>query len=166
MALTISTQSDHVHLLNTVSTALSKSTSVFALGGSIDLNANSSDNQGSIVIRWDSGEWNTGRKVSFPLAGDAASSLAFEKLLNDSQRATFGAGSEEVLDDDYRKAGKMDATQFCTDFNIAEHEIINTVAQVLVHAGEKYGGSGVSAELDKLNVSSPPNWTKPTLISG
>jgi hypothetical protein len=92
MALTMSTQPDHVHLLNAVSTALSESIGVFALGGSIDLNANSSDNQGSIVIRWDSGEWNAGHKISFPLADDDTSSLTFEKLLNDCQRATFGTG--------------------------------------------------------------------------
>jgi len=145
----MSTQPDHVHLLNTVSTALSKSIGVFALGGSIDLNANSSDNQGSVVIRWDSGEWNAGHKVSFPLGDDAASSPAFEKLLNDCHRA--GRGSE---DEDHQNAGKMDAMQFCTDFNVSGHEIMNTVAQALMNAGED-DRSGVRAELDKLNVSKP-----------
>lgn len=40
------------------------------------------------------------------------------QLLQDCQPATFGKGKEEVFDEEHRKAGKMDVTDFCTNFNL------------------------------------------------
>jgi hypothetical protein len=178
MVSVMSAQPDAPHILDEVGKALSASISVFAIGGNIDLTANGAANPGSIAIRWDSGEWDAGHKVSFPLVDDAAPSRAFEKLLKDCQPATFGKGREEVLDEEYRKAGKMDRSKFSCDFDLAEHEIINTVTQALMkNADGDADDDGddessnedddvdvddncncVRAELYTLNVSSPIKW--------
>ncbi|KAF2184518.1 hypothetical protein K469DRAFT_688537 [Zopfia rhizophila CBS 207.26] len=106
-------QSNAEVLLQDVFTSLSRHASkdVFAIGGKIDPKASqtlSTVDQGQIVIRWDSGEWKRGCKVSLP-------------------PATYGKGKEEVLDEEYRKAGKMDVTEFCTNFNLAQHGIIESI---------------------------------------
>lgn len=148
-------QDDHVSLFQDVSKALlsDASNNVFAIGGRIDLTDATSSNRDPIAIRWDSGE-GQGRKVSLPVGNDAITEAAFQQLVEDCQPATFGKGGEDVLDESYRKAGKMDVTHFCTDFSLAEHGIIDTIVQALLQ-GEARGGkcNGVRAELYKLNVS-------------
>lgn len=145
-------RSDAGDLLEEVYYALHrrKTKDVFAIGGTIDLNQTII----SVVIRWDSGVKGSSFKVSLPVGSDAASSNAFHQMLKDCQPATFGKGSEEVLDEAYRKAGKLDVTEFCTDFNLANHAVMNTVTQALVCSalvGDEL--NGVRAELYKLNVS-------------
>jgi hypothetical protein len=119
--------------------------SIFAIGGEIK----PGDVQRPVTIRWDSG------KVALPLTDDKMSQTAFDQLLNACQPATFGRGNEDVLDVEYRKAGKMDNTDFCTDFNLAEYEIVSTVIQALVQS-EVTTMSGVIASLYGLNVSPSP----------
>ena len=144
-------------LLNTVSHALADQAdqSVFALGGKIDFGtvtkALSNPSETShIVIRWDSGNTNHCRKVSLPVVeNDADSQAAFAKLLEDSEPATYGVGSEAVLDETYRKAGKMNAARFSTNFNPYEHGVIDAIAQALTHGDHR----GIRAELYNLNVS-------------
>lgn len=148
-------QSNPRDLLENVAAALGRHASkdVFAIGGKISLS--------SVVLRWDSGKMGQGRKVSLPLGEDTAASGAFQQLLDDCQPATFGKGKEDVLDEDYRKASKMDVSQFCTDFTLAEHGVIDTVTQALVQGApvsDKY--NGVRAELYKLNVGLPPKHEK------
>ncbi|KAF1817255.1 hypothetical protein P152DRAFT_407734 [Eremomyces bilateralis CBS 781.70] len=157
-------QPDAFDLLQVVSTALRRHASkdVFAIGGKIDvetLQTTSSVNQGPIVIRWDSRKGGQGRKVSLPVPGDEMSSRDFQQLLMDCQPATFGKGNAEVLDEEYRKAGKMDVTEFCTNFNLARHGIVDTVTQALVHSAfeEEVERNGVRAELYKLNIYSGPS---------
>jgi hypothetical protein len=103
----------------------------------------------------DSGTWYQGRSVSPPEDEDAdIGPAAFCMLLQDCQPATFGKGAEEVFDEKYRKVGKMDATTFCTSFNLAEHEIIDTVTQALAQVGtDSDNHNGIKAELYMLNVS-------------
>lgn len=146
-------------LLKTVSDALADQAgkSVFALGGKIDLDmitkvlSNASEIS-PIVVRWDSGEINHCCKVSLPVVEtDTASQGAFAKFLEDLEPATYGVGSEAVFDETYRKAGKMNATRFSTNFNPYEHGVIDAIAQALTHGDHR----GIRAELYNLNVS----WT-------
>jgi hypothetical protein len=59
-----------------------------------------------------------------------------------------------VLDEEYRKAGKMDTSQFCTSFNLAEYPNMETVTQALVKSAFRdKKRKVVTAELYKLNVS-------------
>ncbi|KAK3370022.1 hypothetical protein B0H63DRAFT_421762 [Podospora didyma] len=113
-------------------------------------------NQDPVVVRWDSGkpEANQTLRANLPVADEQASQDAFAQLLAACQPATFGKGGEKVLEESYRKAGKMDASQFSTNFNPYEHGIIDTLAQALVR-GEYY--PGIRAELYNLNIYSGPS---------
>lgn len=71
--------------------------------------------------------------------------------MKDCEPATFGQGKKEVFDEQYRKAGKLDASKFCTSFNPYEHGVMDIVTQALVHT--KY--HGIRAELYNLNVRFP-----------
>jgi hypothetical protein len=154
-------EADWAVLLQEVSSALHSDASknVFAIGGSIDLSASPSSstgtaNQAPVTIRWDSGD-DRGRKVSLPVVDNDPKSLSdFHRLLGDCKPATFGRGNEDVMDETYRKAGKMDATEFCTNFNYADHGILDTVVQALVPNVSGNENNGLRAELYKLNVSS------------
>lgn len=135
---------------------------LFAVGGTIPLNP-----ERPVVIRWDdvdipscdddADELGVVNKCTLPLPDgvdfDSWEYHCFNKLVRDCQPATFGKGNEDVLDEEYRKAGQMGERRFCTSFNLGETGILETVTQVLVQ-GTWFGG--VSAELYKLNVSTPP----------
>lgn len=147
---------DPAHLLSNVYSALKHhaSNDVFAIGGAIDLDPS----EEPLTIRWESSKWRHGCKVSLPLKDDRASQHAFQQLLNDCQLATFGRGKEEVLDTEYRKAGKMDVSNFCTNFDLAAYHIMYTLTQALVqsmHLDKKNEVlNGVIARLYSLNVCS------------
>lgn len=106
-----------------------------------------------ITIRWDSSVApNVSHKVMFP-CGDAERP-SFEQLLKDCQPATFGRGGEDVLDESYRKAGKLDESAFCTNFNPHSLGIINTFGQALAPDSWQQTNEthGIRAEMYKLNV--------------
>lgn len=93
-------------------------------------------------------------KLTFPLTSETEDNLA--QLLRDMQPATFGRGGEDVYDEGYRKAAKLDPSRFSSTFSPYELGIVDTVAQVLLptlrHAKLP---RAVRAELYKLNVYSP-----------
>jgi len=148
----------NVHL-NSVSEALRAQgeKTVFAVGGDLPNNL-------AVKIRWDEvkrdEEGNvvafephkclavTLRAVDSPTEAGTDASMV-EELVKACQPAAFGRGSESVLDETYRKAGKMDRDNFAVDFNPYEHGIMDVIAKSLVHATHY----GVRAELYKLNVS-------------
>lgn len=85
-----------------------------------------------------------------------------EGLLKACAPATFGKKGDEVLDESYRKAVKLDSNQFSTSFNPYEVGIIDAIAQSLLpgivrpfsDGNSKHEEHlGVAAELYKLNVS-------------
>jgi hypothetical protein len=63
---------------------------------------------------------------------DGPSPKDFEHLLKACQPASFGRGGEAVLDEQYRKAGKLDRSQFATTFCPYEAGIVDVVTQLLV----------------------------------
>jgi hypothetical protein len=77
-----------------------------------------------------------------------------EDLTAACQAATFGLGGEDVLDETYRKAGKLDSEQFATKLHHEVYSILSSALSILYDDGdeddEKMGG--VVAELYKLNV--------------
>ncbi|EFX02814.1 hypothetical protein CMQ_2743 [Grosmannia clavigera kw1407] len=99
------------------------------------------------------------RRVVFPLAvtaGLGAEQLA--ALLRDCQPATFGRAGEDVFDEDYRKASKLDVSAFSSSLCPYGLGIVDTVAEMLMPSDYMAGGSrGVKAELYKLNVYSGPS---------
>ncbi|KAK6063214.1 oxidoreductase [Seiridium cupressi] len=114
-----------------------------------------------VTIRWDAPQGasdDSQGKVTFPLGTSDIQNLV--KLLRDMQPATFGLRGQDILDENYRKASKMDTTQFCTTFNPYELGIIDVIAQVLLPTIDtvKDGNKrAVRAELYKLNVYSGPS---------
>lgn len=82
-----------------------------------------------------------------------------QALLRKCGRATFGIGGRDVLDEGYRKASKLDASQFSSNFHPHDCGILDSIQQVLlpstVRGGLELGGGpqSIKAELYKLNVS-------------
>lgn len=144
---------------------------LFACGGSIAIldpnnttapvRSNDSSNDGlltsvPVTLRWDPSSGNVlakDTKLVFPLEPGHEQNLA--RLVNETDPATFGFHGKDVLDESYRKASKLEPSQFSTTFNPYELGIIDTVAQALLpsaKAADSY--RAVRAELYKLNVRS------------
>ncbi|KAJ7150855.1 hypothetical protein C8R43DRAFT_1096756 [Mycena crocata] len=67
------------------------------------------------------------------------------------QRATFGRNQEDVLDETYRKAGQMSATDFVITFDLGKSGIIDSVHAQLLE-GFNDSDKHINAELYKLNI--------------
>ncbi len=80
-----------------------------------------------------------------------ASNDELEALNKACQPATFGRGTEDVLDETYRKAGKMDLTNFMCSFERSCSDIMKIVRAHLVEDFDEKAHA-VTAELYKLNV--------------
>ncbi|KAJ2925957.1 hypothetical protein H1R20_g11148, partial [Candolleomyces eurysporus] len=81
------------------------------------------------------------------------------KLVEASQRATFGRGGEDVFDESYRKAWKMDSSQFAPQFDVIHSGVMDIIHEQLLHY-EK-GGVKLDPRLYKLNVYGPGSFFKP-----
>ena len=75
---------------------------------------------------------------------------ALEHLSNTCERATFGLNQDDVFDESYRKAGKLDAAHFATKLDVERSGLMDFVRFNLLQ-GEASGRS-IKAELYKLNV--------------
>ena len=73
-----------------------------------------------------------------------------ENLAKACQPATFGMNQQDVYDETYRKAGKMDVGRFSTQFQPANHGIIGVIRDVLLGNGADL--ASIRVELYKLNV--------------
>ena len=124
------------------------------------------------VVRFDLSDGGMG-KVQFPLPifssteeseGDAHDGKLkqLDELLQACSPATFGWEGKDVLDESYRKAGKLDRSQFAVDFHPHDYGIVDAIAQTLLPSfgamkldGENVSKEhwGVVAELYKLNAS-------------
>jgi len=73
-----------------------------------------------------------------------------ENLAKECQPATFGMNQQDVYDETYRKAGKMDVGRFSTQFHPANHGIIEVIRDVLL--GNRVDLGSIRVEPYKLNV--------------
>ncbi|KAH6719680.1 hypothetical protein BKA61DRAFT_707506 [Leptodontidium sp. MPI-SDFR-AT-0119] len=103
-------------------------------------------------------------KITFPFHSDPHpnnTNPILTSLLHACKPATFGFNGGDVLDETYRKAGKLDAENFSTNFHPADLGILDAVQQVLLPGLSVGVGReehrGVRAELYKLNVYSGPS---------
>jgi len=82
----------------------------------------------------------------------SATSEDLGPLLAACDPATFGRGNEDIYDESYRKAFKMDASDFIVHPNITGSGLMRTIEYQLLQSGmeNKY----IRAELYKLNVYS------------
>ncbi|KAI6046671.1 hypothetical protein EDC04DRAFT_3052548, partial [Pisolithus marmoratus] len=73
-----------------------------------------------------------------------------DRLAVACQPATFGINSEDVYDESYRKAGKMDPAEFAVSFDVEDSGLVDVVRQGLLEGvNEK---REIKMELYKLNV--------------
>ena len=150
----------------------------FTCGGSIPIASTSTespapanseifplDSSRPVDIRWDPHDETLPArhtKITFPLALAAGGNL--DQLIKDMQPATFGKGGQDVYDESYRKATKLDPDSFSTTFNPYELGIVDVIAQTLLptlrHSKQT---RSVRAELYKLNVNTPWSGLLPAL---
>lgn len=77
------------------------------------------------------------------------------KLVAGTQPASFGFQSQDIVDESYRKACKLDTEAFSTNFCPHEAGIIDFIGQALLPKVPS-SAQGIRAELYKLNVSLSP----------
>ncbi|PGH03432.1 hypothetical protein AJ80_08680 [Polytolypa hystricis UAMH7299] len=101
-------------------------------------------------------------RISLPYDQGASTNNLVDQLVGDCEPATFGRGDEDILDTQYRKAGKFDTDRFCTTFHPADFGILDTIEQLLLPSvnsplENEVQFRRVRAELYKLNVYSGPS---------
>ena len=142
-------------------------TATFACGGSVPIipEAAAIKEPGKLAVsppvtlRWDA-TTDTKASIAFPPSQieEVHFSERLAALVQACQPATFGIGGRDVLDEGYRKAGKLDTSQFSSTFHPHDCGIVDTVQQILlpstVSGGMRigFGPPSVKAELYKLNV--------------
>ncbi|KAF7329115.1 Fe2OG dioxygenase domain-containing protein [Mycena kentingensis (nom. inval.)] len=98
-------------------------------------------------------ESNEARYIDFNQATDEQ----LEQLAKACERASFGLNQENVLDENYRKAGKMDLDKFAARFDVSG--VLGVVAPYLFE-DQGTGASTLHAEMYKLNVYGPGSFFK------
>ncbi|KAK4196281.1 putative 2og-fe oxygenase family protein [Triangularia verruculosa] len=143
----------------------SEETFVFACGGLIPIigpdaktpDTNVGADLSAVTLRWDPRDPSTASsrcRISFPETLTEQEGSALAALVADMQPATFGLGKKDVYDEEYRKALKLDPTQFSTNFCPYPVGIIDIISKILAPG---VGKSTVRAELYKLNVYEGPS---------
>ena len=79
-----------------------------------------------------------------------ASESELEHLTAACQSATFGRNDQDVLDETYRKAGKLDREDYLVGFDAVHAGLIETIRTSLFPGQEE--GRTIEAQLYKLNV--------------
>ena len=78
------------------------------------------------------------------------STEAISNLVNACEPATFGFNGENVHDESYRKAGKLDCTSFRPLLDVSKLNLIQIVRGGLLHGLEAQ--KPIRAELYNLNI--------------
>lgn len=161
----------NVALLQDLSTAVNGQAAVatFACGGSVPFHEAAATPKASatepkptcppITLRWDATTDSAAPRIYFPLPPEPeVSGSMLIALLQACQPATFGFAGNDILDENYRKATKLDTSMFSTNFHPHDCGIVESIQQVLlpstIPGGQAigFGPRGVRAELYKLNV--------------
>ncbi|RMZ68691.1 Oxoglutarate iron-dependent dioxygenase [Pyrenophora seminiperda CCB06] len=126
----------------------------YTCGGAIEAVDDSGSTSG-VTIRWDSTD--ATERITLPCDKSDAAQSSFDKLLKGTTPASFGFQGKDVIDESYRKASKLDASTFSTDFCPYYAGIIDVIGQALLATFKKERGLGIRAELYKLNVYQAPS---------
>ncbi|KAL4969935.1 2OG-Fe(II) oxygenase [Aspergillus stella-maris] len=148
-----------------------RATASFSCGGSIpittlDKDAKHKERVASLLVNifWSKSNDSIATKLTLPINTSAAESSpeTLQKLVVDCDIASFGRGEKDVIDPEYRRAGKINADQFATNFHPADYGILENIGQVLLpnisnETDNELGFRKITAELYKLNVYSSPS---------
>jgi len=104
----------------------------------------------AVTIRWDCAD--SIERLTLPCDNPLAAQSPLDKLLKGTTPASFGYQGKDVINESYRKASKLDASTFSTDFCPYEVGIIDVIGQALLPKSPG-GSQGIRAELYKLNVN-------------
>ena len=127
------------HLQKLISGA--EAQAAFCCGGSVPIgNSSTSDNSSTsvpVVLRFDTADGNVAKVIfggdNVPSIGsDTATWSAIDVLLQQCQPASFGVGGEEVYDESYRKALKLDGTKFSSNLHPYDLGILTCIAKTLL----------------------------------
>ncbi|KAL6300726.1 hypothetical protein BKA93DRAFT_800922 [Sparassis latifolia] len=89
-----------------------------------------------------------------------ASTDDLQHLARTCDAATFGVNHEDVLDESYRKAGKLDSVEFSINFDVDGIGLMEAVRSDLLEYKEE---KAIRAEKYKLNVYGEESFFKPHL---
>lgn len=154
-----------------------KATASFTCGGSIpihdkessqDLDAKRDYSRSSPVqVWWASKNGKMKERLKLPLnqspsACPDSGVPRLHQLVADCDVASFGKGQKDVIDPEYRKAGKLDPQRFSSSFHPADFGIIESIEQILLPRFNSETENllpfrKLAAELYKLNVYSGPS---------
>ncbi|EIT81479.1 hypothetical protein AO1008_10125 [Aspergillus oryzae 100-8] len=83
---------------------------------------------------WSVQEEMNAKKIVLPLnhASADSSPAALQQLASDCSPATFGRGSQDILDPSFRQAGKMEPANVATTFHPADLRIITLIERILL----------------------------------
>lgn len=135
----------------------------FACGGAIAVSkranvSNKAQAQSTTPINlyWASSKDDEVRKLSLPEI-DTTGESTVGQLAADCTLASFGRGSEDVVDTEYRHAGKLDTTHFASTFHPADFGLIENIEQILLPELDKKAKDTTCSrklvpDLYKLNV--------------
>ncbi|KAJ5344800.1 hypothetical protein N7452_002804 [Penicillium brevicompactum] len=139
----------------------------FVCGGLITIQVNEASRDDQVLssspvrLGWCIGEGHPAHLLTLPLCHDISSESAIEglsDLAQDCEPASFGKGGKDVLDPEYRKAGKLDPHQFTSSFNLSDFQILENVEHILLpKLFPDDNNHKLKAELYKLNVYSGPS---------
>ncbi|OJJ43939.1 hypothetical protein ASPZODRAFT_72321 [Penicilliopsis zonata CBS 506.65] len=116
----------------------------------------------SLNLFWKTAGKTSAEKLTLPITGTGDSTAArLQQLVQDCSPATFGVGSKDILDPDYRRAGKLDADSFASTFHPADFGILESIQQVLLPSissdlENRLPFRKLTADLYKMNVYSGP----------
>ncbi|KAL1762821.1 hypothetical protein FB107DRAFT_285249 [Schizophyllum commune] len=80
-------------------------------------------------------------------------------LASACQPATFGVNKQDVLDETYRKAGKLDNNKFASLLKLENYGLIDTIRDELLQEGAV--DKGIKYEVYKVNVYGKDSFFKP-----
>ncbi|KAJ5810586.1 uncharacterized protein N7503_002804 [Penicillium pulvis] len=142
-----------------------KNSSAFVCGGTILIKGEAAKlkNQtpkpsNPVTIFWEPKDGLHAKKLVLPLKDSNDDCL--RQLVTDCEPASFGRGQEDVMDPEYRKAGKLEPSQFVTSFHSIDfglQEIIENILAPPLDLEKKVVSRRIEAELYKLNVYSGPS---------
>ncbi|KAJ7123259.1 hypothetical protein C8R43DRAFT_43540 [Mycena crocata] len=112
--------------------------------------------KGEDLVLFYEGENAVNRRVDF----SNATAEDLENLAQACQRATFGVSQEAVLDETYRKAGKLELGKFAACLDVVASGILDAITPDLLQGQSVDGEKTIRAKMYKLNVYGPGSFFK------